>query len=138
MRYLGLDLGTRTLGVAISDKNLIIATPYKTIRHDNDLDYLILELEKIIKEEEISKIILGYPKNMNNTIGEKAIICNNFKDLIENKLNIKVILQDERLSTIEAEKVLINNKNRRDKRKKVIDSVAESIILNTYLERSKL
>lgn len=138
MRYLGLDLGTRTLGVAISDKNLIIATPYKTIRHDNDLDYLILELEKIIKEEEISKIILGYPKNMNNTIGEKAIICNNFKDLIENKLNIKVILQDERLSTIEAEKVLINNKNRRDKRKKVIDSVAASIILNTYLERSKL
>ena len=103
MRYLGLDLGTRTLGISISDITATIANSYKTIRfNEGDYEVLIPELKNIIEEYNIEKIVLGFPKNMNNTIGERGIITLGFKEQIEKVLNIEVIMQDERLSTVEA------------------------------------
>ena len=135
MKYLGLDLGSKTLGIAISDGTGTIATSYKTIRHNEEYDMLINEVEKIVKDENISKIVLGYPKNMDNTIGEKAKLSEEFKNKLEDRLNIEVILQDERLTTMEAQKVLIDFDTSRSKRKKVVDSVAATIILQTYLDK---
>ena len=135
MKYLGLDLGSRTLGIAISDGTGTIATSYKTIRHNEEYDKLLDEVERIVKNENISKIVLGYPKNMDNTIGEKAKLSEKFKNKLEDRLNIEVILQDERLTTMEAQKVLIDFDTSRSKRKKVVDSVAATIILQTYLDK---
>ena len=136
MKYLGLDLGTRTLGVSISDLTHTIATTYKTIRYEeDDYDYLIGELKKIVVDEKIGKIILGLPKNMNNTLGESAIRCLSFKDLIEEKLDISVVMQDERLTTVEATNYMLEANVSRKKRKKKIDSLAANIILQSYLDR---
>lgn len=134
MRYLGLDLGSKTLGVAISDKLGIIANPLDVIRYNNYED-LFNELDKIIENEDIKIIVLGNPINMNGSISNRSIETLEFKKLLENKYNIEVIMQDERLSTIEAEKVLIDNGARRNNRKKVIDKLAATIILQTYLDR---
>ena len=132
MTYLGLDLGTKTLG--ISKSKGVIATNYKTLRHDNNYDYLIQELKNIINEEKVDKIILGYPKNMNNTCGRRVEETLILKEELENKFNLPVFLMDERLSKTEAEKVLLLGDTSRKKRKKVIDSVAATIILQTYLD----
>lgn len=138
MKYLGLDLGTRTLGISISDLTHTIATTYKTIRYEEgDYDFLLTELKEIIKLEKIEKIILGLPKNMNNTIGESAIRCLEFKEKIENNLNIEVIMQDERLTTIEATNYMLEANISRKKRKQKIDSLAANIILQTYLDRKR-
>ena len=138
MKYLGLDLGTRTLGISISDLTHTIATTYKTIRYqEEDYDFLINELKKIIDHEKIEKIILGLPKNMNNTIGESAERCLKFKDNIEKSLNIEVIMQDERLTTVEATNYMIEANISRKKRKNKIDSLAANIILQTYLDRKR-
>ena len=138
MRYLGLDLGTRTLGISKSDTTGTIATAYKTIRfNDSVYSELIPELEKIINNEKIDKIILGLPKNMNNTIGERGNTTIEFKKMIEEKLHIEVILQDERLSTVEATNYMLEADISRKKRKKKIDSLAANIILQTYLDKMK-
>ncbi len=136
MRYLGLDLGTKTMGVAISDKSNTISTSLKTINYQN-YDELILEIEKIVKKYDITTFVLGYPKNMNNTVGIRAEETNKFKNRLENYFSLPVVLMDERLSTVEAENVLISADLSRKKRKKVIDSMAASIILDTYLRRIK-
>lgn len=138
MKYLGLDLGTKTLGIAISDLTHTIATSYKTIRYEeNDYEYLLKELEKIIKDENINKIILGLPKNMNNTLGESALRCLEFKEKINKELNIEVIMQDERLTTVEATNYMLEANLSRKKRKQKIDSLAANIILQSYLDRKK-
>lgn len=138
MKYLGLDLGTRTLGVSISDLTHTIATTYKTIRYEEeDYQYLLTELKKIVDSEKIEKIILGLPKNMNNTIGESAVRCLDFKEKIENNLNIEVVMQDERLTTVEATNYMLEANVSRKKRKKKIDSLAANIILQSYLDRKK-
>lgn len=137
MKYLGLDLGSRTLGVAISDVTHTIATSYIVIRHNEEYDRLLDDVEKIVKDEHIEKIVLGFPKNMNNTIGPKGELSLKFKKKLEQKLNIEVILQDERLTTKEAESVLIKNNTRRNKRRKVIDKLAATIILQSYLDKEK-
>ena len=137
MKYLGLDLGSRTLGVAISDITHTIATSYIVIRHNEEYDRLLDDVEKIVKDEHIEKIVLGFPKNMNNTIGPKGELSLEFKKKLEQKLNIEVILQDERLTTKEAESVLIKNNTRRSKRRKVIDKLAATIILQSYLDKEK-
>ena len=138
MRYLGFDLGTRTLGISKSDTTGTIATAYKTIRfNDSVYSELIPELEKIINNEKIDKIILGLPKNMNNTIGERGNTTIEFKKMIEEKLHIEVILQDERLSTVEATNYMLEADISRKKRKKKIDSLAANIILQTYLDKTK-
>ena len=137
MRYLGLDLGSRTLGIAISDNNGIIANNYKTIRHNEEYSYLAREVKKIVEQEDICAIVLGYPKNMNNTVGFKAKLSEDFKVSLENILDIPVYLQDERLSTKEATDLLILGNTSRKKRKKIVDSVAATIILQSFLDRRK-
>ncbi len=133
---MGLDLGSKTLGISISDITKTIATNYKTLYFENeDYDSLIEPLKEIIKEEKIEKIILGYPKNMNNTIGPRAQITEEFKNKIENKLKIEVILQDERLTSVISNKVLIEANVSRKKRKKKVDGIAAVIILQSYLDK---
>lgn len=135
MKYLGLDLGSRTLGIAVSDKTGLIASNYKTIRHKEEYDRLLGEIEKIVVELEIEAIVLGFPKNMNNTIGPKGELSLEFKTKLENMLDIPIYLQDERLSTKSATDMLIQGNVSRKNRKKVVDSVAATIILKTYLDR---
>jgi len=135
MKYIGLDLGTRTLGVSFSDPLGMIATSYTVIRHEEDYERLVLEVERLMKEENATAIVLGLPKNMNNTLGERALKSYEFKKMLEDKLNVEVFLEDERLSTKEAENLLISNDTSRKKRKKVIDSLAATIILQSFLER---
>lgn len=137
MRYLGLDLGSRTLGVSISDERGLIATSLKTIRHDCQYDLLINEIQEIINEYKIKKIVLGLPKNMDNSVGEKGRLSIEFKEKIEKKIDVEVILEDERLTTLEANKLLLMTDTSRKKRKKVIDNVAASLILQSYLDRNK-
>ena len=136
MRYLGLDLGSRTLGIAVSDKQGVIASNYKTIRHNEDYEKLLDEVVKLVDELDIEAIVLGFPKNMNNTIGPKGELSLEFKEKLEKKLSIPVYLQDERLSTKSATDMLISGNVSRKNRKKVVDSVAATIILQTYLDRS--
>ena len=136
MRYLGLDLGSKTLGIAVSDKQGIIASNYKTIRHNEEYEKLLDEVVSLVDELDIEAIVLGLPKNMNNTIGPKGELSLDFKEKLENKINIPVYLQDERLSTKSATDMLISGNVSRKNRKKVVDSVAATIILQTYLDRS--
>ena len=133
MRYIGLDLGTKTLGISTS--NGVVASVYKTLRHDEDYDYLAREVKKIVDDEHIDKIVLGFPKNMNNTVGERASITLNFKDKLEILTGLEVIMEDERLTSVVANNVLINADIRREKRKKKVDGVASVIILQSYLDR---
>ncbi len=134
MKTLGMDLGTKTLGLAVSDKLGIIANPYKTLRY-NDIDELVEDVSKLIVELHIEALVLGYPKNMNNSLGEATLRTDVFKEKLENVTELPINLIDERLSTVEAEKYLIGADMSRKNRKEVIDSVAASIILDTYLKR---
>ncbi len=135
MRYLGLDLGSRTLGIAISDATGFIASSYKTIRHNEEYDKLLEEVVNIVKEKEIEGIVLGFPKNMNNTIGPKGELSLEFKEKLEKLVDIPVYLQDERLTTKSATDLLITGNVSRKDRKKVVDSVAATIILQSYLDK---
>ncbi|MBR1936606.1 MAG: Holliday junction resolvase RuvX [Bacilli bacterium] len=136
MRYLGLDLGSRTLGISVSDLSGTIASNYGVIRHNEEYDRLLLEVSKLVDELKVDAIVLGFPKNMNNTIGPKGELSLDFKDKLEKIVNVPIYLQDERLSTKSATDMLISGNVSRKKRKKVVDSVAATIILQTYLDRS--
>ena len=135
MRFLGLDLGARSVGVALSDETLLIASSYKTIFYDGDYKKVFEELESIIQNFKIKKIILGYPKNMNNSVGFRAKETLEFKKQLEENFNLEVILMDERLTTKEATSYMLEADISRKKRKKKIDSLAATIILQTYLDR---
>lgn len=137
MKCLGMDLGTRTLGLATSDKMGWISSPYKTLRY-TDTDSLVEEVVGIIESEHIEVLVLGYPKNMNNTLGEAVERTLAFKEKLENRTNMKIELIDERLSTVEAENILLSGDVSRSSRKKVIDSIAASIILDTYLRKIEM
>lgn len=138
MRYLGLDLGTRTLGTSLSDTTLTIASSYKTIRfEDSNYDLLLPQIKQIVEEFDVKKIVLGLPKNMNNSLGFRSLETIDFQKKLENYLNMEVALQDERLSTIEATSYLIKADMSRKKRKEKVDSVAANIILQTYLDKMK-
>ena len=134
MKYLGLDLGTKTLGLAITDRLGTIASPYKVLRY-NDINILVSELIDIINNEKIDELVLGLPKNMNGSLGFAAERSLNFKELVEKNIDIKIHLIDERLSTVEAENLLIGADVSRKRRKKVIDGLAASIILDTFLRK---
>ena len=134
MRYLGLDLGKKTLGLAISDRTGLIASFYKSIRYENE-DKLISELKDIIKREKIDILVLGLPKNMDNSEGFRAIETLEFKEKLEQEIDKDIVLQDERLSTRMAENVLIDADLSRKKRKKIIDGVSAVVILQAYLDR---
>lgn len=138
MRYIGLDLGTKTLGVSISDETKTIASSLKTLRFsENNSDEILDELINIVKEFNVEKIVLGLPKNMNNTIGERAISAMDFGKKISELLDIPVVMQDERLSTVSAHNYLIEANMSRKKRKGVVDAVAANIILQTYLDKER-
>jgi len=138
VRVLGLDLGTKTLGLSMSDVTMTVASTYKTIRFENE-DYgsLLNELKSITDEHKIQTVVLGFPKNMNNTIGPRGEIALSFKKLIEDNLNLELIMQDERLSTKEATNYMIKADMSRKKRKEKVDSLAPNIILQSYLDRKK-
>lgn len=134
MKYLGLDLGTKTLGVATSDRLGLIASFYKNI-HYSDIDSLLKEVNDIVVLEKIDKIVLGFPKNMDNSCGERANETVLFQKKLEEITNLEVVLEDERLTTKVAESVLIDADLSRKKRKKVIDGVSAVVILQSYLDR---
>lgn len=138
MRYLGLDLGTRTLGLSISDITRTIATTLKTIHfEDSQYDTILEELKKIVEENNIAKIVLGLPKNMNNSIGDRAQTTMDFGTKLSEYLNKEVVYQDERLSSKEANYYMVKADMSRKKRKTKIDSLAANIILQTYLDKEK-
>ena len=138
-RYMALDVGDRTIGIAVSDPLFIMAEGHSTIFRESlekDLD----SLKEIIIKENIIKIVVGLPKNMNNTVGPQGEKVLNFVDdlkkyLLENNFDIEIVLQDERLTTVSAERILIEGNMSRKKRKKVIDKVAATYILQSYLDR---
>lgn len=131
MRYLGIDLGTKRVGIAISDLTGIIASPLVTLILD---DNIIGNIEKIIKENKITDIVLGLPKNMNNSLGESANNAIEFSKKLES-FNVNVHLQDERRTTILASNYMIDSNMSRKNRKTKIDEMAASIILQSYLDR---
>lgn len=135
MRYLGLDLGSRTLGVAKSDPLGMIASSYTVIRHNEEYDRLLTEVKNLVEELKIEAIVLGFPKNMNNTIGQKGELSKEFKEKLERIVEVPIYLQDERLTTKSATDMLINGNVRRNDRKKVVDAVAATIILQSFLDR---
>lgn len=133
MKYLGMDLGTKRLGLAISTSG-VLTTPYKLISfktYEEARDEVI----KIIEKEKITCLVLGLPKNMDNSMGFASERSLNFKKLLEKKCSLPVNLVDERLSTVEAESILIENNYSRAKRKNVIDELSACIILDTYLRK---
>ena len=137
LKYLGLDLGTKTLGLALSDPLGMIASSYKILRHNEDYDSLLPMLKEEIDKNQVGALVLGLPKNMNNSIGERGEIALEFQKKLETELKLPVYMQDERLTTKQAESLLISNDTSRKKRKKVIDSLAATIILQSYLDRKE-
>ena len=138
MRYLGLDLGTKTVGVALSDKTNTIASILKVIRYTEDkYDQMLEEIKKIVKEYQITKIVLGLPKNMDNSLGFAAERSLKFKEEFGKISDIPIVLFDERLTTVQAENILITANLSRNKRKKVIDGIAAVIILESYMKKEK-
>ena len=136
MRYLGLDLGSKTLGIATSDLTETIATTLTTINFkDENYDELIEKLIPIIKENNIDKIILGFPKNMDNSIGTRAEITLAFKEKLESITNLEIILQDERLTSVISNQVMLEADLSRKKRKKKVDGIAAQLILQSYLDK---
>ncbi|MEG0794388.1 MAG: Holliday junction resolvase RuvX [Bacilli bacterium] len=137
MRVLGLDLGTCTLGVSISDRTNTIATPLKVIRFQKeDYDFAFNEVKKLVNEQDITDIALGLPKNMDNSLGFAAKRSMDFKELLDT-LSVNVHLIDERLSSVEAFNILKTTGNKNIKNKHVIDAVAANIILENYLRGIK-
>lgn len=138
MRYLGLDLGTRTLGISLSDTTATIASTLKTIRFiHEDYDSLLPEIKALVDEFQVNTVVLGLPKNMNNSIGPRGEATIAFQKKLEAYLGIDVVLQDERLSTVEATNYMIAADMSRKKRKAKVDSLAANIILQTYLDKMK-
>ncbi len=136
-KIIGLDLGSKTCGMAISDGLGMFAHPIETLYHDDNLEQLKAPLAEIIEKERVSEIALGYPKMMNNDVGIRAQISEEFKDLLESWFDVEVILIDERLTTAAATRQLISADVSRKKRKKVVDQLAAVQILQSYLDRKR-
>ena len=136
MRVMGLDYGSKTVGVAISDPLGITAQGIETIerKEENKLRKTLARIEELVKEYEVEKIVLGFPKNMNNTIGDRAEKSLELKAMLERRIGIPVIMWDERLTTVEAERTLIESNVRRENRKKYVDKIAAVFILQGYLD----
>ena len=136
MRIMGLDYGSKTVGVAVCDPLGITAQTVETItrKDENKLRRTLARIEALAKEYEIEQIVLGYPKNMNNTIGERAQKTEDLKEALERRTGLPVILWDERLTTIAAERVLMECGVRREHRKESVDQIAAALILQGYLD----
>lgn len=130
---MGLDVGTKTIGVAISDPMFIIANPHTTIKRttvNEDID----KLQEIIDQYQVSKIVVGMPYNMNKSVGPQAQRVMSFMDLVKKRVDNEIIYMDERLTTVSANRVLIEQKVRREKRKDHIDKIAATYILQSFLD----
>ena len=134
MRLMGLDIGDKTIGVSVSDELNWMAHGICTIKRKS-IDFDINQLDRIIKEKQISKIIIGLPKNMNNTIGSSGNRSIEFGEALKNRYpDIEIVFWDERLTTVAAEKILIEADVSRKNRKKVIDKIAATFILQNYID----
>jgi len=135
MICLGLDLGSKTLGLAISDRTATIATSLEVIRY-NTYEELFNKLDTIVYTRNVDVFVLGNPLNLDGSMSKRCEETLEFKSLLEDKYKTKkVILQDERLSTVEAQRLLISNDTKRKNRKKVVDKIAATIILQAYLDK---
>ena len=133
---MGLDYGSKTMGVAISDALKITAQGIETIqrKEENKLRKTLARIEELAKEYEVEEIVLGFPKNINNTIGERAEKSLELKEMLERRTGLPVVMWDERLTTVEAERTLITSNVRREDRKKYVDKIAAVFILQGYLD----
>ncbi len=136
MRIMGLDFGSKTVGVAISDPLMITAQGIEIIRRDkpNQLRKTYARIEELIEEYEVNEIVLGLPKNMNNTEGERALLTREFQESLERRTGLKVNLYDERLTTVIADKTMMEAGVRRENRKEYVDMIAATVILQDYLD----
>ena len=136
MRVMGLDYGSKTIGVAISDPLGLTAQGIEIIRREeeNKLRKSLRRIEELIKEYQVEEIVLGFPKNMNNTIGERAEKSLQLKETLERRCKLPVIMWDERLTTVEANRTLMESKVRRENRSKYVDMIAAVFILQGYLD----
>lgn len=138
MVYIGLDEGTRTVGVAVSDRKGIYALPLETIvrKEDNKLRRTYARIEELVRENAAEAIVVGLPRNMDGTEGERAAACGKFADDVARRTGLPVTMWDERLSTVEAEEELIRGGVKRGDRKAVIDQLAASVILQDFLDEN--
>lgn len=136
MRIMGLDYGSKTVGVAVSDPLGITAQGLETIwrKQENKLRQTLARLEELAAEYQVEKIVVGYPKNMNNTVGERAEKALEFKEMLERRTGLPVVMWDERLTTVEANRTLMEANVRREDRKKYLDELAAVFILQGYLD----
>ena len=136
MRIMGLDYGTKTVGVAISDALLLTAQGIETIerKEENKLRRTYARIEELIREYDVDRIVLGLPKHMNNDIGERAEKSIEFGEMLKKRTGLEVIMWDERMTTVSAERVLIESDVRRENRKKYVDKIAAVFILQGYLD----
>ena len=136
MRIMGLDFGSKTVGVAISDPLLITAQGIEIIRRneENKLRRTLARIEELIGEYDVEEIVLGLPKNMNDTLGERARLSEEFKEKLERRTGLPVSMWDERLTTVAAEKAMIEAGIRREHRKEHVDKIAAVFILQGYLD----
>lgn len=137
MRIMGLDYGSVTVGVAISDALLVTAQGIEVIRRkqENKLRQTLARIDELVKEYEVNLIVLGYPKNMNNTVGERGEKSEEFAEMLRKRTGLEVILWDERLTTVSAHNAMIEGNMRREDRAKIVDKVAAVLILQGYLDR---
>lgn len=135
-RWMGLDYGTKTVGVAVSDSLGITAQGLETItrKSNKKLRQTLARIEEIAEEYQIKKIVLGLPKNMNNTLGERAEETKEFQAMVERRTGREVVLWDERLTTVESERILQSGGVRRENRKERIDWMAATLILQSYMD----
>ena len=140
MRIMGLDYGSKTVGVAVSDALGLTAQGIEIVRRksENKLRQTLARIEEIAKEYGVEKIVLGFPKHMNNDIGERAEKSLEFKEMLERRTGLPVVMWDERLTTLEAERTLIESKVRREDRKKYVDKIAAVFILQGYLDSVRM
>ncbi len=136
MRILGLDYGSKTVGVAVSDPLGITAQGVSTIwrKQENKLRQTLAQIEKLVGDYQVERIVLGYPKNMNNTVGERALKSLEFKEMLERRTGLPVVMWDERLTTVEANRTLMESGVRRENRKQYLDELAAIFILQSYLD----
>ena len=138
MRYLGLDLGNRTCGIAVSDSMGIIATSITTVHfREKDLQKCLEYVKMYIADRKVDKVVMGLPKNMNGTLGPQSEYVLEFKKMLEEATGIEVILYDERLTTVEVTKIMISADISRAKRKTKVDTLAATLILQSYLDSVK-
>lgn len=136
MRIMGLDFGSKTIGVAISDELLLTAQGIEIIRRkeENKLRQSLARIEALIEEYRVEEIVLGYPKNMNNTEGERVALTGEFKEKLERRTGLPVVLWDERLTTVAADRFMMEAGIRREERREHVDRIAATFILQGYLD----